>query len=89
MKNLLLMVAALIFLVSATGCNAEETRTVEWYLQPENKTIWEAKLKECRNNPGELEKTPNCINARKAFDQDFRGGEFKSTREPTFGFGKE
>lgn len=86
MKKLLLAASAAIILMSAAGCNAEETRTVEWYLQPENKKAWETKLEECRNNPGELEKTPNCINARKAFDQDFRGGEFKPIREPTFGF---
>lgn len=89
MKKLLLATSAAIFLLSSAECNAEETRTAEWYLQPENKPAWEAKLEECRNNPGELEKAPNCINARQAFDQNFRGGEFKSTREPTFGFGKE
>lgn len=68
MKKLLLAISASIFLLSSAGCNAEETRTVEWYLQPENKVAWQAKLEECRNNPGELEKTSNCINARQAFD---------------------
>lgn len=89
MKKFVMAPLVALMLFSATGCNAEETRTVEWYLQPENKAAWEAKLEECRSNPGELEKTPNCINARKAYDQNFRGGEFKPTREPTFGFGKE
>ena len=89
MKKIVLAPLVALMMFSVTGCNAEETRTVEWYLQPENKAVWEAKLEECRNNPGELEKTPNCINARKAFDQNFRGGEFKPTREPTFGFDRK
>lgn len=89
MKKMVLALSVLGVLLPVSWCNAEETRTVEWYLKAENKAAWEAKLEECRNNPGELEKTPNCINARAAFDKDFRGGEFKPTREPTFGFDKK
>ena len=89
MKKIVVAPLMALMMLSVTGCNAEETRTAEWYLQPENKVGWEAKLEECRNNPGEREKTPNCVNARQAFDRNFRGGEFKPTREPTFGFGKE
>lgn len=40
-------------------CKAEETKTVEWYLKPENKVALETKLAECKNNPGELWNTPN------------------------------
>lgn len=82
----------IICLILSIGCLAackkeEETRTVEWYLMPENKSAWDAKLEQCRNNPGELGNTPNCINARKAFDRQFlRGGENKPTIEPEFGF---
>ena len=76
-------------MLSACG-SGEETRTVEWYLMPENKAAWEEKLAQCRNNPGELGNTPNCVNARKAFDRQFlRGGENKPTIEPEFGFGKK
>lgn len=39
------------------------TPSVDWYMAPENKAALEAKLKECRNNPGELEETPICQNA--------------------------
>lgn len=81
-----IFLSVLFCLFTASGCKAEETRSVEWYLKPENKAAWDAKLEECQNNPGELEKTPNCINARAAFDRDFRGGEFKPTKEPKFGF---
>lgn len=38
--------------------------TVDFY--KENKEERLAKLEECRNNPGELMMTPNCINAGKA-----------------------
>lgn len=79
----------MISMLSACG-SGEETRTVEWYLLPENKSAWDAKLEQCRNNPGELGNTPNCVNARRAFDRQFlRGGENKPTIEPEFGFGKK
>ena len=58
---------ALILLVlsglSVVGCSSEETKTVEWYVKPENKAALDAKLAECKNNPGELGNTPNCVNA--------------------------
>lgn len=41
-----------LFLLPAIGCEKkEETKTVDWYMAPENKAVFEAKLKECRNNP--------------------------------------
>ncbi|SBW05680.1 conserved exported hypothetical protein [uncultured delta proteobacterium] len=86
-KMLLLMVTALAFALS--GCNSEETKTVEWYLKPENKPALDAKLAECRNNPGQLKDTPNCINARQAAEKIFLGGKFDKVREPEFGFGSK
>ena len=73
------------------GCDkAEKTHSVEWYRAPENKAAFEAKLAECKNNPGELKNTPNCINAQKAFDLNFlQGGTYKKTVEPEFGFKKK
>ena len=79
-----ILIAAGITMFALVGCNAEETRTVEWYLKPENKTALETKLAECKNNPGELKDTPNCINARKAREKQFLGGKFEKVREPTF-----
>ena len=90
MKKIVMVLAALMLLLPVSGCNSEETRTVEWYLKPENKAAWEAKIAQCKDNPGELGNSPNCINARKAFDRQFlRGGERKPTVEPEFGFGKK
>ena len=72
------------------GCQSEETRSVEWYRAPENKAAFEAKLAECKNNPGELKNTPNCVNAFKAFELNFlQGGKFEKVREPEFGFGNK
>ena len=63
--NKILLFALLTTLVLPfTGCDKkEETKTVDWYMAPENKDALETKLKECRNNPGELKDTPNCQNA--------------------------
>ena len=77
------MVAAIL----VCGCQSEETRSVEWYRAPENKAAFETKLAECKNNPGELKNTPNCVNAFKAFELNFlQGGKFEKVREPEFGF---
>lgn len=65
MKNANLMRNALFALVAAAslaGC--EKTRTVEYYT--ENTTERAAKLEECKTNPGELDKSPNCVNAKRS-----------------------
>ena len=43
---------------------AESTYTVDWYRH--HSAERSTKLQECRNNPGELGSTPNCMNAEKA-----------------------
>lgn len=63
------IIATALFLALLSGCGeddkqAELTRTVDWY--KEYKAERSAKLEECKNNPGELSATPNCINAQKA-----------------------
>ena len=59
------------------GCTpAEEVKTADWYLAniPEMKKM----VTKCKNNPGELATTPNCINAMAASEkkssQDFVKG---------------
>lgn len=73
-----------LLLVLLSGCNedkqkAEITRTVDWY--NEHKVEREAKIEECNNNPGELEITPNCFNAKKSVSMAvFKGrGHIKLT----------
>ena len=51
------------------GCTQEAldpVHTVAWYKAHEAERI--AMATKCHNNPGQLEKTPNCINAQKAID---------------------
>ena len=67
MSKILLIGALAVLPLTFAGCKQkEETRTVDWYMAPENEAVFEAKLKECRNNPGELKDTPNCQNAELA-----------------------
>ena len=66
-NKMILLMALAVLPLAFTGCEKkEETKTVDWYMAPENQAAFEAKLKECRNNPGELGNTPNCQNAELA-----------------------
>ena len=64
-------IVALSFAAVLTGCNeadqSQRTNTVGWYLDHRDELA--AALKGCSDNPGELEKTPNCINANEARNQ--------------------
>lgn len=50
---------------------SEPTRSVEWF--QENPAERDAMLRECWNNPGELQGTPNCANAEQASRLDSSG----------------
>lgn len=65
MKKIALMLVATAFL-TACGEKAEEVHTVDWFKQPENQQVLEDTVKECKNDPGRLGKTPNCVNAQTA-----------------------
>lgn len=59
MKKLLITVG--VFGAIIAGCSSEITNDVNYYKEnPEERA---AKIKECLQNPGELEHTPNCENA--------------------------
>ena len=52
-----------------TGCfeeapKKEQVHTVAWFLEHQN--VMNNTLEKCSNNPGELLKTPSCINAIEA-----------------------
>ncbi len=70
---------ALLLAIGFSGCGEEETKTVEYYTLAENAQELESKLIECKNNPGELGLTPNCINAAKA--KQLKRSRTKDTRE--------
>ena len=63
-----LLVASALLMPTIGECvePPKETQTVEWFMRPENREILEVTLKLCRNNPGELKDTPNCVNAGEA-----------------------
>jgi hypothetical protein len=65
MPSILLLLAAT---TSLTGCNEADTshptKTVGWFF--EHRDELQLALKACRDNPGELATTPNCINASEA-----------------------
>ncbi len=65
MKASILVIAVAAAL---TGCNeadrSQQTKTVGWFLDHRDELA--VALKACRDNPGELGKTPNCINANEA-----------------------
>lgn len=60
---LLLAVAAAL-----SGCNevetGQQTRTVGWFV--DHRDALAVALRACSDNPGDLNKTPNCINANEA-----------------------
>ena len=53
-------------ILGITACSKQEAKgyDVEYFKQ--NAEMRTKTLQECRNNPGELEDTPNCINAEQA-----------------------
>jgi hypothetical protein len=68
-SRIISMVMAACILASLTACDSRggrETtvREVDWY--EKNAAEREAKLAECRANPGLLDGTPDCINASRA-----------------------
>jgi hypothetical protein len=49
---------------SSGGASAQPTKTVAWFMGHHDEL--QTFLKACRDNPGELAKTPDCVNATKA-----------------------
>ena len=85
---------ALATIVSATltGCfdDAQPTgpaHDVDWFLanQDERNEV----LKQCRNNPGKLAETSNCINAGKAAERDTSGSLRNLEGIKPLSFGKD
>ena len=77
-KHSIVIIALALSVLAASACSkGEETRSVEWYRSPENKAAFDAKITECRNNPGELKDTPNCVNAFMAFEMNLLRGPLK------------
>ncbi len=62
----ILLIAATV--VSLAGCSeadtGRQTKTVGWFFDHRDELA--VTLKACRDNPGELAKTPSCVNANEA-----------------------
>ncbi len=63
------IIGILSLIITLTGCfeetpKKEEVHTVDWFQK--NKVEMNNTLKRCRDNPGELKNTPNCMNAKQA-----------------------
>jgi len=60
-----LTILIIVYFLTACGSESQEkVMTVDYYKQ--NTEEQNQQVKKCRNNPGELMKTPNCINAVRA-----------------------
>lgn len=62
--RLLYAIAGLLGLGLASCSAPEPSRDVAFYR--DHATERAAEMAKCRNNPGQLEKTPNCLNALRA-----------------------
>ena len=66
-----LVLSGVFGLAGCTQEALEPVQTVAWYKAHEAERI--AMATKCHNNPGQLEKTPNCINAQQAVSDIFMG----------------
>ena len=74
MKNFSLFLMATFFLLPA--CKKETARSahdVAWYVQHGDERA--AMLSKCRNNPGELKDSPDCVNSAAAEEQGALGSK--------------
>ena len=61
-----LVLTGVLGIVGCTPEALEPVQSVAWYKAHEAERV--AMATKCHNNPGQLEKTPNCINAQQAVD---------------------
>ena len=68
MKMMVPILLSIVAVAGLTGCNeadtGRQTKTVGWFFEHRNELA--VALKAFRDNPGELAKTPNCVNAVEA-----------------------
>jgi len=61
------IIVTVLLALTVTACWDKEEQQHDVLYYCSNDAAREAKLKECRNDPGRLGITPNCINASKAW----------------------
>ena len=71
MKKLAL---SLVVAAVLAGCGENtHVQTADWYKAHDAERI--EMVKKCKNSPGEIAGTPNCINAKSAHDQTIFGSQ--------------
>lgn len=64
-ERVIMMIAATVLVLAVTGCSPDQARyTVDEYRA--DATLRHSQMERCKNDPGSLAKTPDCINARQA-----------------------
>ena len=68
---------ALVAFMALAGCKEDQpvevVQTVDWYKAHDAERI--EMVKKCKNSPGVIAGTPNCINAKSAHDQTIFGSQ--------------
>lgn len=59
--------------LTVTACDAEKIYDVQYFR--DNAEIRREKIEECKNNPGELKHSPNCVNAIQAEHREIMNPE--------------
>ncbi len=71
-KSKFILIVVLSLAITACKGDISDVKSVEWFHNnPQERT---QTLKECKNNPGELKETPNCINASQAESASIQRG---------------
>lgn len=70
MKKLLML---LVLALPLVGCGEEEIHDVEYYYKHFDEC--KKQVEKCQNNPGKLENTPNCKNAKAAYHKRLIHGD--------------
>lgn len=58
------IVGSILLLAGCSGSTTKDVKTVSWYKSHLDEA--QAMAKKCADNPGELAKDPNCVNANEA-----------------------
>jgi predicted small lipoprotein YifL len=86
MKNANRVLLVMAVVMGLTACGPKETvQTVDWYKAHDVER--KAMVDQCNANPGELDSTPNCVNATNAANAlvwSAKGG-ISGVKAPTFG----
>ncbi len=76
MKKVAFLMLAVLPIIAMSGCKEEIVHDVAWF--KEHKQELKVQLEKCNNNPGELQKSKNCINATAAQEEEWKKSLFNT-----------